>query len=58
MSRIGNLPINLPKGVTIAVNDSNEVSVKGPLGQLTLAVDNEMKIEVAEDQILVVRPSE
>jgi large subunit ribosomal protein L6 len=58
MSRIGNLPINLPKGVTIAVNDTNEVSVKGPLGQLTLAVEKEMKIEVAEDQILVVRPTE
>ena len=31
MSRIGKLPITLPKGVTLAVDD-NLVSIKGPLG--------------------------
>jgi large subunit ribosomal protein L6 len=58
MSRIGNLPVNLPKGVTVTVSDTNEVSVKGPLGQLTQMVDKELKVEVVEDQVLVSRPSE
>jgi len=35
MSRIGKLPVNLPAGVTVDVSETNVVSVKGPLGQLT-----------------------
>jgi large subunit ribosomal protein L6 len=58
MSRIGNLPVNLPKGVTVTVSDTNDVTVKGPLGQLTQAIDKELKVEVVEDQVLVSRPSE
>jgi large subunit ribosomal protein L6 len=58
MSRIGNLPVNLPKGVTITVSDTNMVSVKGPLGTLTQEVDKDLKIEVVEDNIIVSRPSE
>lgn len=58
MSRIGNLPVNLPAGVTVAVSDSNVVSVKGPLGELTQAVDKNIKVEVADNQILLSRPSE
>ena len=34
MSRIGKLPIAIPKGVTIAI-DGNTVKVKGPKGELT-----------------------
>ena len=34
MSRIGKLPIAVPKGVTIAI-DGNTVKVKGPKGELT-----------------------
>jgi len=58
MSRIGNLPVDLPKGVTVTVNETNEVSVKGPLGQLTQMIDKELKVEVVENQVLVSRPSE
>lgn len=58
MSRIGNLPVDLPKGVTVTVSDTNEVSVKGPLGQLTQMIDKELRVEVAENQVLVSRPSE
>jgi large subunit ribosomal protein L6 len=58
MSRIGNLPVNLPKGVTVTVSDTNVVSVKGPLGQLTQAVDKDMKVEVVENEVLLSRPSE
>lgn len=58
MSRIGNLPVNLPGGVTVTVNEANVVSVKGPLGQLSQAVDKELKVEVKDNQVLVSRPSE
>ena len=34
MSRIGKLPVSLPKGVSITVGESNLVTVKGPKGQL------------------------
>ncbi|MFN8239810.1 MAG: 50S ribosomal protein L6 [Bacteroidales bacterium] len=58
MSRIGKLPVNLPKGVTISVSDINEVSVKGPLGQLTQVVDKDLKVEVVDDTIVISRPTD
>jgi large subunit ribosomal protein L6 len=58
MSRIGKLPVNLPKGVTVNISDTNMVSVKGPLGELTQAVDADLKVEVVENEIILSRPSE
>jgi large subunit ribosomal protein L6 len=58
MSRIGKLPVNLPKGVTVSVGDSNLVSVKGPLGELTQAVDKDLKVEVVGNEVILSRPSE
>jgi len=58
MSRIGKLPVNLPKGVTVEVSDTNKVSVKGPLGVLTQAVDKDLKVEVVGDEVILSRPSE
>jgi large subunit ribosomal protein L6 len=58
MARIGNLPVNLPKGVTVTISDTNVVSVKGPLGQLTQVVDKDMKVEVVNNQVHLSRPSE
>ena len=58
MSRIGNLPVNLPKGVTVTISDTNLVSVKGPLGELTRAVGRDLKVEVVDNTIVLTRPSE
>jgi large subunit ribosomal protein L6 len=58
MSRIGKLPVNLPKGVTVSVSDTNLVSVKGPLGELTQAVDKDLKVEVVGNEVILSRPSE
>jgi len=58
MSRIGKLPVNLPKGVTVSISDTNMVSVKGPLGTLTQAVDPDLKVEVVENEVILSRPSE
>ena len=58
MSRIGKLPVNLPKGVTLNVSDAIVVSVKGPLGDLTQVVNKEIKVEVVGNDIIISRPSE
>jgi len=58
MSRIGKLPVNLPKGVTVSVSETNVVSVKGPLGVLTQEVDKDLKVEVVENEVILSRPTE
>jgi large subunit ribosomal protein L6 len=58
MSRIGKLPVNLPKGVIVSISDTNVVSVKGPLGELTQMVDNDLKVEVAGNELILSRPTE
>jgi large subunit ribosomal protein L6 len=58
MSRIGKLPVNLPKGVTVSISDTNVVSVKGPLGVLTQSVDKDLKVEVVGSDVILSRPSE
>jgi large subunit ribosomal protein L6 len=58
MSRIGILPIAVPKGVTITVSDDNIVVVKGPKGQLSQKVDKDIRISIENDQIVVSRPTE
>ena len=58
MSRIGKLPVTLPKGVTVSISDTNEVSVKGPLGELKQSVNKDLKVEVVDNTIVLERPSE
>ena len=58
MSRIGKLPVNLPKGVTVNISNTNMVSVKGPLGVLTQAVDKDLKVEVVGNEVILSRPTE
>jgi large subunit ribosomal protein L6 len=58
MSRIGKLPVSLPKGVTVSVSDDNVISVKGPLGELKQAVNKDLKVEVENNQVVLARPSE
>lgn len=50
MSRIGKLPINIPAGVTVTLKD-NVVSVKGPKGELTQAVDPSIIVNI-EDNVI------
>ncbi|MBR5249202.1 MAG: 50S ribosomal protein L6 [Bacteroidales bacterium] len=57
MSRIGKLPVNLPKGVTVTVSPDNVVTVKGPLGQLTQQVDADIKVSVEGEVVIVTRPT-
>jgi len=47
MSRIGANPVELATGVTITVNDGNNVEVKGPKGTLNQKLPEQIKIEVS-----------
>jgi large subunit ribosomal protein L6 len=58
MSRIGKKPIPMAQGVTVTVSPSNEITVKGPKGELKQQIDRDIKIEVKEDGIEVVRPTD
>lgn len=58
MSRIGNAPINLIDGVSISIDDSNMVSVKGPKGELTQAMHKDMIIKQDDGVLTVERPTE
>lgn len=58
MSRIGKLPVNLPKGVTVTVSDKNHVTVKGPKGELTRVVNPAITVEVEENVLHVKRHTE
>ena len=57
MSRIGNKPVPVPKGVTVEV-DGQRVKVKGPKGELEQTFRPEIKIEQKDGEIVVTRPSE
>ncbi len=50
MSRIGKLPINIPAGVTVALQD-NVVTVKGPKGELSQAVDPSINVTIENGQV-------
>ena len=57
MSRIGKLPISIPAGVTVTLND-NVVTVKGAKGQLTRALCPVMDIKQEGNTITVSRPND
>ena len=58
MSRIGKLPISLPKGVEVNVSKNNVVTVKGPKGELKQSIDPDMKLKVEDGELKVIRPTE
>ncbi len=57
MSRIGKAPITVPSGVTVTIKD-NEVSVKGPKGELSRTFHPDMKIVLQGQTLTVSRPSD
>jgi large subunit ribosomal protein L6 len=58
MSRIGKLPVSLPKGVEVSVSDKNVVTVKGPKGTLTQNVDSAIIIKNEDNHIVLTRATE
>lgn len=50
MSRIGKQPIKIEKGIEVKI-DGSTVSVKGPKGNLSLAVKNHVEVSLKDDEI-------
>lgn len=58
MSRIGRLPIEVPKGVDIKIDENNNVTVKGQKGTLSKSFHKDMIIKLEGSTLTVQRPSE
>jgi large subunit ribosomal protein L6 len=58
MSRIGRLPIEIPSGVEVNVNDDKLVTVKGPLGELQQKISPEIEVEINGNQVTFTRSGE
>ncbi len=58
MSRIGKKPIEVPADVTVTIDETNFVTVKGPKGELKNQLNDEIKIEQEGSVITLIRPSE
>ena len=57
MSRVGKMPIPIPSGVDVRI-EGHQVTVKGPLGELSRLLDAAMRLELADGQLKVSRPSD
>ncbi|MEA4927643.1 MAG: 50S ribosomal protein L6 [Candidatus Limiplasma sp.] len=58
MSRIGKLPINVPAGVTVQVDELNTVTVKGPKGTLVQTVNPDITLKQENGVLTLLRPSD
>ena len=57
MSRIGKMPVAIPKGVEVKA-DGGKVRVKGPKGELTSAIPSGLTVTVADNQVKIARGSD
>ena len=57
MSRLGKMPISIPKGVDVKINKS-EIRIKGPKGELVQEIHPNMKVEVVNENIITSRPND
>lgn len=58
MSRIGNLPIEIPEGVEVTIKDRNIVEVKGNGKELSQKIDPDLTVKVEDGEVTVTRPSD
>ncbi|WP_019415637.1 50S ribosomal protein L6 [Paenisporosarcina sp. TG20] len=58
MSRVGKKPIEVPADVTVTIGTNNDVTVKGPKGELTRTFNADIKIEKEDNVVTLTRPSE
>lgn len=54
MSRIGKLPVAIPDGVTITV-DNGSIAVKGPKGELSTPILSNVTVKVEDNNLVVSR---
>lgn len=58
MSRIGYLPIEVPAGVDVDIDEKNFVKVRGPKGELEQQLSRRMEFNREDNEITVVRPTD
>ena len=58
MSRIGRLPITVPAGVTVKVDDANVVSVKGPKGELSEKIQPVITVNIDGNVVTLTRAND
>ncbi len=58
MSRIGKMPVAVPKGVTVKIEPGNLITVQGPKGQLQRQFPADMQFDQADGQVQVTRPTD
>jgi large subunit ribosomal protein L6 len=58
VSRIGKIPIPVPKGVQVTITPEMRVSVKGPKGQLEIDTRRRVSVKMDDDKICVARPDD
>ncbi len=58
MSRVGKKPIEIPAGVTVTIAADNNITVKGPKGELNRTFNPEITITQEENVITLTRPSD
>jgi large subunit ribosomal protein L6 len=58
MSRIGKKPVTIPAGVTITVSKENEITVKGPKGELKQLVDRDIIVTIKDNEVVFERPTD
>jgi large subunit ribosomal protein L6 len=52
------MPVSLPSGVTVSVDDANVVTVKGPLGTLSQKIDSDISVEIENNELVLSRPND
>jgi len=57
MSRIGKMPVKVPKNVTVTA-DGTTVTVKGPKGELKKTFHEDLAIKIENGDVIVSRPSD
>ena len=57
MSRVGKQPIAIPDGVTVSFGDG-VCSVTGPKGELSEAIRAEVRVSIADGEVVVTRPND
>ena len=58
MSRIGKQPIRIPSDVNVTIAEGNQVTVTGPLGEMSGSFVADLALVLEGDQLLVQRPSD
>jgi large subunit ribosomal protein L6 len=56
MSRVGKMPVRIPSGVTVT-SSGNEVSAKGPRGELSVRVPEGVSVDIGKDSVKIVPDS-